>query len=65
MPEERIQARIEGDTLRRLEDVCETYDLDKSQVIRYCIRNGISIVETDGLDPLIKGGQNPDATADA
>lgn len=52
MPDPHVGARISSADHDRLEDICDRYEMGKSALIRLCIRNGLDVVERDGIDEL-------------
>lgn len=63
-----IGVRVEKDLEKRLDAICEEYDVDRSTVIRWMLRYGLSAVETRGIGTIIEstdaGSDGGEAPAD-
>ena len=51
--DDRIAARVDDETRQRLDDVCAKYEMNESQVVRLCLRYGLTIVEEEGIDAIV------------
>lgn len=50
---EYLNARADADLVERIDAVSDRYEMDRSKLIRMLIRNGLDVVERDGIDALL------------
>ena len=60
MTDPHVSARIDPEDYQRIEHLVDVYELDKSKLIRLCIRNGLRKVEDGGIDALVDAGAAED-----